>query len=186
MNKLNSLRSRIAAVAAMAGGSAWVATGAIQLTGRDELRTEAIETSLEHVMLGLFSVALVLTAPAVIELAKHAKAKRAAYVAATGMVVLAAAATTSNIAGHDPAFFLVAAPITNAMWLFGSITLAVSLKRAGEVSKLVAYGLPAVQVFCLPLAVVGGGIIGGAYWIAVGYMLSVDGVVKPRAAVAAA
>ena len=186
MFKFISSHSRLTALAAMAGGAAWVAAGAIQLTGKDELRTEAVETVLDHVMLGMFSAALVLTAPAVIALAKHAKAKRSAYVAAIGMVVLAIAATTSNIKGEDPTFFLVAAPITNAMWLFGSIGLAVSLKRAGEVSKLVAFGLPAVQIFCLPLALVGGGIIGGAYWIAVGYMLSVDGVVKPRAAVAAA
>jgi hypothetical protein len=62
------------------------------------------------------------------------------------------------------------------MWLFGAIGLAVSLRRAGEVSKLVAFGLPAVQVFALPLSVFGGPIVAGAYWLAVGYLLSVDGV----------
>jgi hypothetical protein len=186
MYKFNSLRGRLTALAAMTGGAAWVAAGAIKLTGRDELSTDKIETVLEHVFLGLFSAALVLTAPGVLALAKHARVRRAAYVAATGMVVLAIAATTSNIKGEDPTFFLVAAPITNAMWLFGSIALAVSLKRAGEVPKLVAYGLPAVQVFCLPLSVIGGPIVGGAYWIAVGYLLSVEGLVRPRAAVAAA
>jgi hypothetical protein len=176
MNKVTSLRSRLTALAAMAGGATWVATGAIQLSGRDELRTGAIETVLEHVFLGLFATALLLTAPAVIELARHARTRRPAYLAAAGQVLLAIAATTSNIAGHDPAFFLVAAPLANAMWLFGAIGVAVSLYRAGEVSRLVAFGLPAVQVFALPLSVVGGPIVSGAYWLAVGYLLSIDGL----------
>jgi hypothetical protein len=171
-----SLRARLSAFAAMAGGAAWVATGAIQLTGRNELRTDEIETVLEHVLLGLMSTALLLTAPAVVALARHARTRRPAYVAAAGQTLLAIAATTSNVAGHDPAFFLVVAPLANAMWLLGAIGLAVSLRRAGQVSKLVAFGLPAVQVFALPLSIVGGPIVSGAYWLAVGYMLSVDGL----------
>lgn len=182
MYKLISSHRRLAAFAAMAGGAVWVVTGAIQLTGRDELRTEAIETGLAHAMLGVFAAALLLTAPAVIALARHATGRRAAYLAAGGQVLLAIAATVSNIEGHDPAFFLVAAPLANAMWLFGAIGLAVSLRRAGEVPKLVAFGLPAVQVFALPLAVVGGPVLSGAYWLAVGYLLSVDGLRQERPA----
>jgi hypothetical protein len=176
MNSFTTIRGRLTALAAMFGGAAWVGAGAIQLTGRDELRTEAIESALEHTMLGMFSLALLLTAPAVVALARHARTRRPAYVAAAGMVALAIAATMSNIKGEDPLFFLVVAPIANAMWLFGSIGLAVSLARAGTVPKVVAYGLPAVQVFCLPLAVFGGPIVGGAYWLAVGYLLSVEGL----------
>jgi hypothetical protein len=82
MHKLTSLRARLSALAAMAGGAAWVATGAIQLTGRDELRTGDIETALEHVLLGLMAAALLLTAPAVIALARHARTGRPAYLAA--------------------------------------------------------------------------------------------------------
>jgi hypothetical protein len=176
MNELKSHLPRFSALAAMTGGAAWIAAGAIQLSGRDELRTDEIEIVLEHIMLGLLSTALLLTAPAVLALARHARTRRPAYVAAAGQVLLAIAATTSNIAGHDPAFFLVVAPLANAMWLFGAIGLAVSLRRAGEVSKLVAFGLPAVQVFALPLSVVGGPIVSGAYWLAVGYLLSVNGL----------
>jgi hypothetical protein len=173
MFKSISSNIRLAAVAAMAGGSTWAVTGAIQLTGKDELRTEAIESTLEHVMLGMFSAALVLTAIAVVALAQRARTPRPGYVAAAGQVALAIAATTSNIAGEDPTFFLVVAPIANLMWFAGTIGLAVSLYRAGAVSKPVAFLLPAVQVFCLPLSVVGGGLIGGAVWIAVGYLMSI-------------
>lgn len=180
MNHLNSFGQRLAALAAMAGGAAWVATGAIQLTGREELRTGQIETALEHTMLGLFSAALLLTAPAVIALGRRARSPRLAYVAAGGQVLLAIAASVSNVVGHDPAFFLVAAPLANALWLLGAIGLAVSLRRAGEVSRFVAIGLPAVQVFALPLSVVGGPVVAGCYWLAVGYLLSVDGLGQRR------
>lgn len=176
MFKFISNHARLVSYAAMAAGATWVATGAIQLTGRDELRTSTIESGLEHAMMGLMAAALLLSAPAVIALSRHARSNRGAYVAATGQVLLAVAVTVSNIAGHDPGFFLVAAPLANAMWLFGAIALAISLRRAGEVSKLVAFGLPAVQVFALPLSVVGGPIVSGAYWLAVGYLLSVDGI----------
>jgi hypothetical protein len=168
--------NRIAPYTAMAGGALWVATGAIQLTGRDELRTDNLEIALEHVLLGLLAAALLLCVPALLALARHARDRRPAYVAAAGHVLLAVAATTSNVVGHDPAFFIVAAPLANALWLFGAIALAVSLRRAGEVPTAVALGLPAVQVFALPLSIFGGPVVAGAYWLAVGYLLSVDGL----------
>lgn len=186
MFKSLSTNIRFAAIAAMVGGSAWAVTGAIQLTGNDDLHTTEIESALEHVMLGMFSVALLLTVPAVLALARQARSPRPGQVAAAGQVALAIAATTSNIAGHDPAFFLVVAPIANLMWLAGTIGLAVSLRRAGAVSKPVAFLLPAVQVFCLPLSVVGGGLIGGAIWIAVGYLMSVGALRRTEVAPAVA
>jgi hypothetical protein len=168
MGGMNRSLPRVPALAAMSGGAAWIAVGAIQLTGRDELRTSDIETALEHTLLGFMAAALLLTAPAVVALARRS---RAGYVAAAGQVLLAIACTTSNIVGHDPAFFLVAAPLANALWLFGSIAVAVSLRH--EVGRAIAFGLPAVQVFALPLSMFGGPIVSGAYWIAVGYLLSV-------------
>ncbi len=73
--------------------------------------------------------------------------------------------------GHDLGLFNVLAPLTNAAWLFGSIILAVSLKRAGKVPPAVAVGLPIAWVATIPLATVGGGVIAGAYYLAVGYLL---------------
>jgi len=177
---------RFAALAAMAGGAAWTVTGAIQLTGNDDLRTSDIESALEHAMLGMFSVALLLTVPAVLALSRQARSPRPGYIAAAGQVALAIAATTSNIAGHDPTFFLVVAPIANLMWLAGTIGLSVSLRRAGAISKPVAFLLPAVQVFCLPLSLVGGGLIGGAVWIAVGYLMSVGALRRTEVSAAVA
>ena len=173
MLKSISHNVRLAAATAMAAGSAWAVTGAIHLTAGDDVHRETVDTALAHVMLGVFSAALLLTVPAMLVLARQARTPRPGYVAAIGQVALAVAATTSNIVGKDPTFFLVVAPIANAMWFFGTVGLAVSLRRAGAVSKPVAFALPAVQLFCLPLSVVGGGLIGGALLIAVGYLMSV-------------
>jgi hypothetical protein len=186
MFKSLSNNVRFAAIAAMVGGSAWAVTGAIHLTGQDALSTEAVETTLDHLMLGMFSVALILTVPAVLALARQAPTPRYGHVAAAGQVALAIAATTSNIAGEDPVFFLVVAPIANLMWLVGTIGLSVSLRRAGAISKPVAFLLPAVQVFCLPLSMVGGGLIGGAIWIAVGYLMSIGALRRTEVAAAVA
>ena len=68
------------------------------------------------------------------------------------------------------------APVTNAAWLIGSIILAVSLKRAGRVPAAVAVGLPLAWVATIPLATVGGGVIAGAYYLAVGYLLASEAI----------
>jgi hypothetical protein len=180
MSNTTTMRTRLSALAAMAGGLGWIVVGVLQLTGGGEFTTDAVETVAEHAMMGFFAAALVLTAPVVLALAGHARTRRPGYVAVSGQLLLAIAVTVSNIVGDDPLFFVVVAPLANAMWLVGAIALAVSLKRAGEVPNAVAYGLPLVQVFALPLSVIGGPIVSGGYWLAVGSLLAADGL--PRRA----
>jgi hypothetical protein len=117
-------------------------------------------------------------------LARHAKSNTGAKVAATGMVLLAITALTSNINGEDASFFPIAATITNLMWLGGSIHLAVGLYRERRVAKWVAIGLPFAQVFALPLSAAGGGLIAGAYWVSVAWMMQAGAIeqASPRAA----
>jgi hypothetical protein len=172
MNLENRFTNRAAVLGAMVGGAAWIAGGAMQLTSRDQIDGSTVDTFAAHLVLGLLAAALVATVPAVLALSDRARTRRPAYLAVAGQLLLAVAATTSNVVGHDPTFFLVAAPIGNLMWLAGSIGLAVSLHRAGVVSRWTAIGLPLVQVVALPLSLVGGGILAGAYWIAVGSVLN--------------
>ena len=68
--------------------------------------------------------------------------------------------------------FNVIAPLTNGAWLFGSVIIAVSLKRAGTVRNAVAVGLPLAWVATIPLATLGGGVLSGAYYLAIGYLLA--------------
>jgi len=90
--------------------------------------------------------------------------------------VLGLTSITSLAYGHDLGLFNVVAPLTNAAWLFGSVVLAVSLKRAEKVSGWVAVGLPVAWVATIPLATIGGGAIAGAYFLAVGYLLVNDAI----------
>jgi hypothetical protein len=170
---MNVKHYRLAAFAAMAGGAAWAMSGPMQLAGVNEHETKVVTVG-EHILIGLFSLALVLTAPGLLALARHARSNTGAKVAVVGMVLLSLTALSSNITGEDQSFFPVAASLTNLMWLGGSIALAVSLYKAGRVPRWVAIGLPLVQVFALPLSVVGGGLVAGGYWLAVGYLMRVD------------
>jgi hypothetical protein len=86
------------------------------------------------------------------------------------------AGPASLVMGHDGVWFNVIAPLTNAVWLFGSIALAVSLKRAGQVGAVIAIGLPVVWLGTIPLAVLGGGLITGAYLMTLGYLLAQQGL----------
>lgn len=174
---------RLAAAAAIAGGVAWAVSGPLQLAGVNEHETQVV-TFGEHVLIGLFSLALVLTAPGVLALARHARSDTGAKVAATGMVLLGLTALSSNINGEDLSFFPVAASFANLLWLAGSIHLAVSLYKAGRVPRWVAIGLPFAQVFALPLSVVGGGLVAGGYWLSVAYLMHV-GALENRSAVTA-
>jgi hypothetical protein len=76
-----SIRTRLSALAAMAGGLGWIVVGVLQLTGGDEFSTDAIETVAEHAMMGFLAAALVLTAPAVLALTRQARTRRPRYVA---------------------------------------------------------------------------------------------------------
>ena len=182
---MNVKHYRLAALAAMAGGAAWAISGPLQLAGVNEHETQVV-TFGEHVLISLFSLALVLTAPGLLALARHARSDTGAKVAVVGMVLLSLTALSSNITGEDQSFFPVAASLTNLMWLGGSIHLAVSLYKAGRVPRWVAIALPLTQVFGLPLSAVGGGLVVGGYWLAVGYLMRLDALENRSAAPATA
>src|SRR4051812_28362206 len=80
-----TVRNRLVAMAAMAGGAAWIATGAIHLTNPGDVDSSEVDPAIAHVMLGLFPAALLLPPPAVIALPRYARPPKPAYVAAGGM-----------------------------------------------------------------------------------------------------
>ena len=139
-----------------------------------------------YLTLSFFAVFLIAVAPSFIALARRARsghALKAAVAAAAGTLLLGLTSITSLVNGHDLGMFNVIAPLTNAAWLFGSIIIAVSLKRAGRVSTAVAVGLPIAWVATIPLATVGGGAIAGVYYLAIGYLLINDAIERrPRVA----
>jgi hypothetical protein len=145
-----------------------------------------------HLVLSFFAVALISIAPSLIALARRARpgiAQKAGAVAAAGTLLLGLTCVTSVVNGRDLGVFTVIAPLTNAAWLFGSVIIAVLLKRAGTVPTVIAVGLPLTWVATVPLSTFGGGLIAGAYFLTSGYLLTnrsiereTDRIVEPARA----
>jgi hypothetical protein len=174
MQKLTSITDKLAGRAAILAGAAFAAGGVTEIVHSQRHAGNRVVGVAGYLVLSFFVVALVSAAPSFVALARRARsdaATKAALAAATGMAVLGLTSIASIVNGRDLGMFNVIAPLTNGAWLVGSIILAVSLKRAGKVPTAVAVGLPITWVTTIPLATVGGGVISGAYYLAVGYLL---------------
>jgi hypothetical protein len=177
MQKLSSISNKVAPKATMLAGGALVAGGLTEIVHSQRHAGNNVVGVAGYLTLSFFVVALICVAPSFLALARRARpgiAQKAAVAAAAGTLVLGVTSIASLVNGSDLAIFNVIAPITNAAWLFGSIVLAVALKRSGRVSTFVAVGLPVAWVATVPLATVGGGVVSGAYYLAVGYLLAND------------
>jgi hypothetical protein len=165
----------------MAGGALAAAGGAMQVSGLDWEGT-AVNTGAQHIALALFAAALVLTVPAVLALSEYAagKLRIGRYGIVAGQIGVAAAAAVSNVRGGDPGWFPVVAGPGNLVWVLGSIALAIALYRTGRVPRGVSVGLVVAYLGTIPLSMVGGGILAGSYWLAVGYLL-LHGAIERRA-----
>lgn len=169
MSLTSRISTRIAAVSAGAAGVALAVTGMIRVT--DTPSGETTVVGIEHAQLAALSFALVALVPLVLYIGRVAGRHRSAAVAVTGQVVLATLCVISNVRGEDPSFFPPVAATTNLMIFVGWTALAVALKRAAVVPAAVAIGLPIMQVLIFPGSAVGGPVIAGMCFAAVGWML---------------
>jgi hypothetical protein len=179
MQKLSSISDRTAGRAALVAGAAALAGGVTEIVHSQRHSGNDVVGLAGYLTLSFFTVFLIAVAPSFIALARHARSRlalKAGVAAAAGTLVLGLTSIASLINGHDLGVFNVIAPPTNAAWLFGSIIIAVALKRAGTVSTALAIGLPIAWVATIPLATVGGGVIAGAYYLAIGYLLVNDAI----------
>jgi hypothetical protein len=175
MQELSSLTGKLAGRAAILAGAAFAAGGVTQIVHSQRHAGNRVVGVAGYLVLSFFVVALISAAPTFLALARRARprvATKAALAAAAGTAVLGLTSITSIVNGHDLGLFNVVAPVTNGAWLVGSIILAVSLKRAGKVPTAIAVGLPITWLATIPLATVGGGVISGAYYLALGYLLA--------------
>lgn len=173
--------SRFAAAGAVVGGAAFAIVGALQATDLNWTEN-AVKTPLQHLTMALYAVALVAVVPAVAALGRAAvgRARYAWLAIAAGQIGVAAASSVSNVRGVDASWFPAVAVAANALWVLGTFTLAVSLYRARTVPRLVAVGLVVAYVGAIPLAVEGGGILTGCFWLGVAYLLTL-GALERRA-----
>ena len=123
------------AISAMLGGAVLAAAGPLRLFTTHEGPQSELSGAADYVLIVMFLSSLLLISPVFLELARYARDRRGAIAATAGTAVLGVVCITSVINGKDLSIFNVLAPLTNAAWLFGSIALAVSLKRAGRVHR---------------------------------------------------
>jgi uncharacterized membrane protein len=179
MHKLSSISDKFAGRTAILAGAALIAGGVTEIVHSQRGADSQVVGVAGYLTLSFFIVALLSIAPSFIALARRARSgvgSKAALAAAAGTTTLGLTSITSIVNGHDLALFNVVAPVTNAAWLVGSIILAVSLKRAGRVPAAVAVGLPLTWVATIPLATHGGGVLAGAYYLAIGYLLASEAI----------
>ncbi|HMN99760.1 MAG TPA: hypothetical protein PKD59_10125 [Miltoncostaeaceae bacterium] len=165
---------RLAGRIAVLAGAVMAGTGALYAT-RPDIQPDRVETTVEHTILVLLASILVLTIPATVALGRRAGSllgRRAATAAVIGQAALAATCTASNVNGGDPAWFVVAAPLSNLLWAGGWIGLAVALWRSGAVARGFAAGLPLCWVALLPLSSLGGALLAGGFWLTLGTLMA--------------
>jgi hypothetical protein len=175
MQKLTSITDKLAGRAAILAGAALTAGGITEIVHSQRHAGNRVVGVAGYLVLSFFVVALISVAPSFVALGRRARtgaAMKAALAAAAGPAVLGLTSIASIVNGHDLGLFNVVAPLTNAAWLLGSTVIAVSLKRAGTVQTAVAVGLPLAWVATIPLATLGGGVLSGAYYLAIGYLLA--------------
>ena len=164
---MNSRRLHITLLAALAGGAAYVFTGAIQATHGDFGGTHnTLDSNAEYLVTAGFAAALFLTAPAYRVLGALAGAPRIGIVAMVPQLVIGAMCVVSVLNGEDPAFFNAVAPLCILIWLVSSLVLGVKLKRNGAVPPAVAIAIPLLLVTTIALSIVGGPLLTGAFWLA--------------------
>ncbi len=165
MNALKPIVDR-AAPLAYAAAASWLAGGITRAFDPNKNSGEDVVGVAGYLALGFFALALILTAPLMLAVAREARNDLGGRFAAAGMLLLGVTCTTSVINGHDLSFFVVMAPLTNALWLFGSIGLAVALRRRESVPTWMWAGLPLCWVVAIPLGSFGFSALASIYWFA--------------------
>lgn len=168
---------RVAGHIAIVAGAVMAALGATYAIRRD-LDRELVDRPIDHIVLTGLAVVLVLVVPATLALGRRGGVlgRRGSLVAAAGLVGLAVTCTVSNVNGADPAWFVVAAPVANLMWLGGWVAVAVALFRTRAVARPLAVALPLSWIALLPLSMLGGGLLAGGYWLALGTLMATGGL----------
>ncbi len=161
--------SRTLALCAAGTAIASLVAGTLQLVHTPS--GEETVVGVEHVTLACLATLLILQIPVVLTVARWAGSRWWPLVAVTGMVLLAAVGTISNVLGHDASFFAAVAIPANLLWFAGLVAVAVAVCRRRRLPLALAVPLPLTWLCTIPLSSLGGGLLAGAYWAMLGWML---------------
>ncbi len=167
---MNFTRLHTTALAAVLGGATYAFNGALQVThGGDFGGTHnTIDSTAEYLVTGSLPISLALTIPAYAALGRLARAPRAAAAAIAPQIVLALMCVVSVLNGEDASFFNAVAPVCLLTWLVASAILGRRLHALRAVPKPVAIALPLLLIATFPLSPLGGPLLTGAFWVAIG------------------
>ena len=155
--------------AALAYGALAMGIGAAQAVRSGDTAAQ-IAPGMRWILVA-FAISLLVVVPAHLALGGFARSPLGARIAALGTPLLAVGAASSAINGQDLSWFPIVAVVANALWLIGSITLGVSLWRAGRAPRWVAVLLPISMPVTLVGSQLGSGLPVGAFWLAVGALM---------------
>ena len=179
---LTSLARRGPAAAVLTGAALLVA-GIIQAV--DVGDTDPVVRPVEHVMLAVHAVALLALVPVLLHLGQRARAVRSAAVAGVGLVLLVVGMTATNLHDRDYDWFPFVAAPANLAWLLGSVVLSVALWRRTRLPRWAALTPALTWVAVIPLSQLGGAVLAGAAWLAVGALALAATLERPVGAPAA-
>jgi hypothetical protein len=157
--------------AAIAGGITSAVAGAVQAVRVDD-GNPLIGLS-EHVLLTLVAASLLLWMPAYLALGRPSGrlGTIGAWLAVAGTALLFIGMTSTNLHGQDYAWFGIVAVPANLFWLAGSVILAVTTWRSRTLPRALAVGVGLVWVTSIILSQMGGNLIAGAIFAAIGWLL---------------
>ena len=172
---------RLTALSALLGGAVFAFAGAVSATHGDFGGTHnTIDSTSEYLVTAGFGLGLLLIAPVYAAL-RRITGSRAGLVAVVPLVVLGVMSLASVAMGEDAAFFNAVAPLCLLTWLAASIVLARALRRAGA-PLAVAIAPPLLVPVTVVLAPVGGQLITGAAFLAVGIRTLRGAALRPAVA----
>ncbi|WP_336920949.1 hypothetical protein [Aquipuribacter sp. SD81] len=162
-------RDRVGGAAAVLAGVLSAAIGVTQVLFPQDL-DPAIDPRTRVILVG-FSLVLWALVPVHLRLAARARSRWGGVAASCGTVLLTVGTVSSAVNGADLAIFPPVAVVANALWLVGSVALAVSLWRTRRVPRAVA----ALLVVVMPASILGsqngGAVLAGGYLLVVGLLL---------------
>jgi hypothetical protein len=143
----------------------------------DSQSSQSTVVGIEHVSLGGLSLACLAMIAPFRYLARLAAAnKAAALVAPIGLALLSLVSLISNIRGEDLSIFPAIAGPANLMIFGGFVAVGVGLRRRAGLPLALAIGLPFSWILTIPASDIGGGVLAGAFWMTVAYLIANQGL----------
>jgi hypothetical membrane protein len=158
------------AIAAILGGLAWLVLGGIQ--AMNPTFDDVLESPIDYVNDGTFTVALVSTAVAVIGLHLAGIAPRpAALLVAGGYLLVAVGVFVGLLQGHSPRWFAAVGVPGNLLAVIGMVWMGITMIRRCPLPVWAGVLAILAGLFAVVTAENGTSVIAGVFWLYIGTQL---------------